>query len=628
MVIKYWAKVYGFNESTQGFTTYSIVILCIFYLQQLNPPILPSVVALQRLEDHKELSSGWMINFCSFEWEIECFKVKNESTLKELLAGFFQFYRDFDYKHVICPFVGRAVPAEQFTSADDIPEEMLLYKEKLLNEPDSKTLKFKTNVPIKTQDPLELNWNITKNVKENMFFLFKGACNESCKQMAEKDDSSLLSSLFSVDKKSLALSAQPYIKVSFDLLNSFIASSSIGLDEQYKLMTEAVLLVMRHVMKAEIELFQPKKLSKVKTVESSQDVHNMSITQTENEGLVYVCHGQGNVIERRPKMKELIKKHDLSLSEYEQEVYISNTLLRDGFNRRFSFQLKISSLNRSKHLNYLEIIMSVNVATNCSTKYSTEVIHFISHNLEQFVKYALNFVVDTKSYSPGSCSKQSLRELCNSRMEKLSSLYDSFRLKYLCDKIPSTLLLQGTKSSLVGKETITSDTSESNHLSADSNLESQAASPKQSDCLVTLSSVKHVKDDSIHNVSDLLTTVLNSEAQSSNTIEKNSHLASMGNIRHNEPALDLSKSKENLSCLDEQGQTHSGNVKSTNIESNTKKMDLNYDAVQTKSEEKLCRTPQNNSGSYKDRLHAFNTRPSVSSETKKPSHSSSMDRAN
>lgn len=606
MVIKYWAKVYGITELTQGFTSYSMVILVIFYLQQVNPPLLPSVVTLQRLEDHQKLCSGWMINFCDLEWEIECFEVKNNSTLKELLAGFFHFYRDFDYKNVICPFVGRAVPTEQFISADNIPKEMQLYKEKLQNEPGSETLKFKTNVPIKVQDPLELNRNITKNVSENMFFLFIGACKESCKQMAEKDESSLLSSLFIVDKTSLALSAQPYIKVSIDLSNGDIASSSIGLDEQYELMTEAVLLVMRHVMKARIELVQ-KELSKVETVESSQDVHTMSNTQTEDEGLVYLIHGNCNVIARRPEVKVLLKEHDLPLSDYEQEVYISNTLLRDGAKQRFSFSLKISSLNRSKHLSYLEIVMSSREANNISKKYSKEVTCFISHNLEQLVKYAINFVATTKSNSPGYYVKQSLRELCDSRIEKLSSQYGSFHI----DKVPTTPLLQGTKSSLVEKETITFDTSES-----------QAVLPKKTDGLVPLSSIKHVKDDSIHNVSDLLTiTVSNSEAQSSNTIKTNSHLACMGQIQPHELALDLSKNKENFSSVDERGKAHLRNAKTRNIECNTRKMDVNYDTLQTKSVEKLCKTPQNNSGSYKDRLHAFNTRPSFSSETKKPSNS-------
>lgn len=95
----------------------------------------------------------------------------------------------------------------------------------------------------------------------------------------------------------------------------------------------------------------------------------------------------------------------------------------------------------------------------------------------------------------------------------------------------------------------------------------------------------------------------------------------MGQIQPHELALDLSKNKENFSSVDDRGKAHLRNVKTRNIECNTRKLDVNYDTLQTKSVEKLCKTPQNNSSSYKDRSHTFNTRPSVSSETKKPSNS-------
>lgn len=538
MVIKYWAKKYGITGSTQCFTTYSLIMLVIFYLQQVNPPLLPPIATLQRLADRKEFSCGWMSSFCDEEWTVRltCLKEENNLTLKELLAGFFQYYRDFDYQNVICPSVGRPVPTEHFKSADDIPEEMQLYKEKLQKEPDNKKLKFRTDVMIRAQDPLELNWNITKNVVDKTFFLFIAACEESWKLMAETDERSLLGTLFSIDKDSLNLSVQPYVKVSIGLA-SVAPSSGIDIDEQYKLTLEAVLLVMRQVMKAEMELYEPKVLSKVQKVNPSQDVHTMSNVQAEDEGLVYVCHGNSNVIALRKKMRTNLENLDLSLSEYEQEICISNALQCLNTNQNFSFDLKISSLNRSKNSNCLDITLSgIEEKKGKKSKkphtssFSKEVANFILHNLKKLVKCAVHFIIDTKSSSPALDVKKSLRELFDLKMAKLPNLNDILRANSLDKESPSTsgcgtnieqqqcLLLQsiekdnnetGNSSTshylgskhwqgettthdtmkskpsslersleevvcLVDKETITSDITKLKHISVENNLKGQA----------------------------------------------------------------------------------------------------------------------------------------------------------
>lgn len=436
--------MYGITGSTLCFTSYALVMLVIFYLQQLNPPLLPSIAMLQRLADHKEFTCGWMSSFCDEEWTVRstCLKEENNLTLKELLAGFFQYYRDFDYLNVICPSVGRPVPTEHFKSADDIPEEMQLYKEKLRNEPDNEKLKFKTNVMIRAQDPLELHWNITKNVVDKTFFVFIAACEKSYKLMAETDERSLLGTLFSIDKNSLYSAAQPYVKISIGLA-SVAPSSGMDIDEHYKLTIEAVLLVMRQVMKAEMELSEPKVLSKVQKVNSSQDVHTMSNDPTEDEGLVYICHGNSNVIALRKKMKTSLANLDLSLSEYEQEICISNALQCLNTNQNFSFDLKISSLNRSK--SSLDIILSglegkkgKKSKNPQKDSFSKEVANYILHNLKMLVKCAVHFIIDTKNNSPARNVKQSLRELFDLKMAELPNLNEIFRAKSLDKESPST----------------------------------------------------------------------------------------------------------------------------------------------------------------------------------------------
>lgn len=598
--------MYGITGSTLCFTSYALVMLVIFYLQQLNPPLLPPIAMLQRLADHKEFTCGWMSSFCDEEWTVRstCLKEENNLTLKELLAGFFQYYRDFDYQNVICPSVGRPVPTEHFKSADDIPEEMQLYKDKLRSEPDNAQLKFKTNVMIRAQDPLELHWNITKNVVDKTFFVFIAACEESCKLMAETDERSLLGTLFSIDKNSLYSAVQPYVKISIGLA-SVAPSSGMDIDELYKLKIEAVLLVMRQVMKAEMELCEPKVLSKVQKVNPSQDVHTMSNDQTEDEGLVYICHGNSNVVALRKKMKKRLANLDLSLSEYEQEVCISNALQCLNTNQNFSFDLKISSLNRSK--SSLDIILSgLEGKKGRKSKnpqkdsFSKEVANFILHNLKMLVKCALHFIIETKKNNSPDCNvKQSLRELFDLKMAKLPNLNEILRTKSLDKDSPSTsgcdtsieqqqcLLLQSIEkdnnekgnsmnskpSSLersieetmcfVDKETITSDISKLKHLSADSNLKGQAMetvhlpetvtrstktqaviddflNPYKPDRLVTL---ECEKDDVIDEFSDMLNTVLNCETQSSLTIEKNPFLASIEKVNLNKHTLDLNKSE-------------------------------------------------------------------------------------
>lgn len=627
--MKYWAKKYGITGVTRCLTSYALILLVIFYLQQLNPPVLPPILTLQELAEQKEFNHGWLSSFCDEHWTVRssCLKEENNLTLKELLAGFFQYYRDFDYQNVICPSVGRPIPTDNFRSVDDIPEEMQLYKEKLQREPNNLTLKFNPKVMIRTQDPLELHWNITKNVADKIFFVFIAACEESCKLMADTDERSLLRRLFSIDRDSLYLTDQTYVRVNIGLAS--VAPSGLDIDEQYKLTMEAVLLVMRQVMKAEMELYEPKVLSKVQKVNPSQDVHTTVNAQTEDEGLVYNCHGNGNVIALRKKIKTKLEKLHLLLSEYEQEVCISNALQSLTTDNNFSFELKMSSLKKSTNSKSLVIILSgkeekKNKKAKKAHKdsFSKEVANFIMHNLKKLVKCAVNFIIDTKSNSPAFHVKQSLRELIDLKMAKLPNPNDILRSNSLEGDSPST---SGCDTNILHQQCLLLQSIEKDNNKQGS-AKTQAVideflTPYKPDRLVTLDCVK---GDTIDKFSDMLNTVLSCETQSSLTIEKNPFIASIEKVQLHELTLDKNKSESSITktdgnckyvtteskedsyglekhsdrnCkymkkeieegshnLEKQYKAQLRNVNNKNNESIKRKMDLNYDIAQTNSD--------------------------------------------
>ncbi|CAO2834977.1 unnamed protein product [Amaranthus hypochondriacus] len=90
-LVKHWAKSRGVNETYQGtLSSYSYVLMCIHFLQQRSPPILPC------LQSMKVTYSMTVDNIeCTFFDEVEKlrdFGFQNKEKISKLLWGFFNYW--------------------------------------------------------------------------------------------------------------------------------------------------------------------------------------------------------------------------------------------------------------------------------------------------------------------------------------------------------------------------------------------------------------------------------------------------------------------------------------------------------------------------------------------------------
>lgn len=148
IVIKFWMKCHNLFASNAK-TSYSALWLVIFYLQQLDMPLLPPIEVFQR--DVPEFFVG-AANL-SFNFELSNVLTKNEDRILTLLHGFFTFYAKFDFgTQLISPLHGRAFPRNCFESS--FPHHFARYRETLTLYPTLEPLRF--GKPICIQDPFEI----------------------------------------------------------------------------------------------------------------------------------------------------------------------------------------------------------------------------------------------------------------------------------------------------------------------------------------------------------------------------------------------------------------------------------------------------------------------------------------
>lgn len=171
IVIKYWA---GRNDlSGNGkISSYALAMIALFYLQQLEHPVIPTIAALQEGVNEKLIIDGWE---CSINTNISA-PNNNTMSVPELLCGFFKFCSKFGYGlNVMCPLTGTSIPKSSFQTPEALPEAMHRYKDYMSNS-DSDTVGLKVDSVICIQDPFELRHNIAAGMSPKALENFKKCC--------------------------------------------------------------------------------------------------------------------------------------------------------------------------------------------------------------------------------------------------------------------------------------------------------------------------------------------------------------------------------------------------------------------------------------------------------------------
>lgn len=162
--IKYWNK----NLSTGSLSSYVLMILIIFYLQQLSPRILIPIKELQRGEKFDLYVNDWN---CGFDNVSALPKTQNASSVLTLLQGFYNFYEDYDFTdNVMCPFVGKSFLIDDFNKLDNLLPDYQRYVNRVYDGTTKHFLRRRVNI----QDFFEHSRNV--NITVGNMILFKGHC--------------------------------------------------------------------------------------------------------------------------------------------------------------------------------------------------------------------------------------------------------------------------------------------------------------------------------------------------------------------------------------------------------------------------------------------------------------------
>lgn len=141
MVVKHWMRVYGFVGS-DGMSSYDMLWLLFFYLQQLKEAVLPPIDAFQKgIAPIFIGKSNLAFNFTLSTG------TRNQQRTLTLLMGFFTFYSKFDFdSQLICPLMGRALRQLDFNA---------MFPDYFVEQEDDSEAPMDFDQPICIQDPFQ-----------------------------------------------------------------------------------------------------------------------------------------------------------------------------------------------------------------------------------------------------------------------------------------------------------------------------------------------------------------------------------------------------------------------------------------------------------------------------------------
>lgn len=195
VIIKLWSKSYKVAERTV-MSNYCIVMLMIFYLQNLEHPMLKTIKENQQEREPMVLDWKYKWNFF-FNNSINK-SSENNQTVRELLVGFFEFYQKLNFaNYIVSLYSGELVKRKDFDTHPDFDD----YR-RIIAESELPPLKFDNPQMFIVQDGFEQNLNIGIKCKKHhdYFIALLKASYELCQELKNEPLSTLMTKLFTCVK--------------------------------------------------------------------------------------------------------------------------------------------------------------------------------------------------------------------------------------------------------------------------------------------------------------------------------------------------------------------------------------------------------------------------------------------
>lgn len=267
LVIKYWAKIQGISGRNHLFTSYSLVMMFIFYLQQCYS--FPSVYDLQRHTVPTDPRVIWNMNIVPIT-TLRSTHIHSVPLL-EILKGFFRYYSTFKFdSEIICPYLGRTVEKQCFSDINLIPEQMQIYKNNLDN-----IAPLKYDKPVCLQDPFEHNANTSRIIFKNILDRYISVCSSSL-EILSSNNQNMFIKLFDViqekepEKKKDSNDPDSY-NIILEKTDFQSDSNTHSAEIWYDLTLDFCCTVFEKIFKLDIKL---KENNKTARVANQQDVHD------------------------------------------------------------------------------------------------------------------------------------------------------------------------------------------------------------------------------------------------------------------------------------------------------------------------------------------------------------------
>ncbi|XP_043283794.1 speckle targeted PIP5K1A-regulated poly(A) polymerase-like [Venturia canescens] len=315
MIVKFWVKTSELSGHGK-FNNYAIIMMVIFYLQQPETKMLPSIADLL-----KNCDVAYQCDQSDFNQSIKFPCSENMLSITELLTGFFKFYLHFPFdKKVICPLDGHAHSRTEFA------------KIRAEEAPDTDPLQL--NHPIYLQDPLELDWNITCGVTGKALVAFQtysAVGIEVCERALKNKDKPFLLSLFTTLPAPLENQASIRIAIyafkslgaglppDFETRNDIPDKKIFAANHWYALTQSFLEDTLKKVFKLDVQTIKQSHDAKQRKMEETSDVHSNDMDE-----ILLKCTGNRCLIAGR-KIKSFCI--DPSLNPIDKEALISDELL-------------------------------------------------------------------------------------------------------------------------------------------------------------------------------------------------------------------------------------------------------------------------------------------------------------